>query len=909
MHADAERPDPDQLLAQVRQDEAKRQRGRLKVFLGACPGVGKTFAMLASARRQRAAGTDVVVGVAETHGRAETAALLADLEQLPRRAVDYRGTVLQEFDLDGALARRPAVVLVDELAHTNAPGSRFEKRWQDVRALLDARIDVYTTLNVQHLASLVDVVARLTGVQVRETVPDAVLDEADDVEVVDLAPDTLLERLRAGKVYLPEAARAAADAFFRPGNLAGLRELALRRTAMWVDRHRREDRQAGGARRVRSTSERILVCVGPSPLSARLVRAAHRMAAVVRGELFAVHVAPTAGGGLPPADQERVLQHLRLAESLGARTASIDGVDAAAAVVAFAEAHAISRIVVGRSGRSRLAELLRGSFPMDVIRRSRELDVYVIHGDAEPEAMPRPEPAPVRRSAGPVPWSDVGAGFGWTAAAIGAAALLFDPPDLSVEAMVLMLAVVVTALRCSRWTAIGSALVCALAFNFLFVEPRWTFAIAEPSYLVSFAVMLVVGTSLSTLVAMARERAAAARAHEAEVTALHSLARELADAGSSEEIGRATVAHLRDVIAADLQLFVPARGEIVEPGDLVAAHGPTDWLGPAELAVARWCQEHGAPAGAGTRNLPGTAGLFLPLRSGRGKEGVLAVRPRTGGAPPDPGQRLLLDAFVEQAARALERLGDAAERQRVEHEAEAERLRSTLLASVSHDLRTPLATITGAASSLLDGGAAIAPGVQRELLQSIADEAGRLNELIGNLVFATRLDGGAVALRMEWTSLEEIVGAACRRARDQLAGHRLAVAAAPDLPLLRADPVLLEQAVFLLLDNAARHTPPGTAVRVRAFALGGELAIEVADDGPGIPAADRARVFRRFERGEHSTGMGLGLPICAAILKAHGGTAVLMPGGGRGACFQLRLPRPTVHPEVPAERLEEEDDG
>src|SRR5262245_48656473 len=897
-----DRPDPDQLLLRVLDTQARASRGRLKVYFGASPGVGKTFAMLSAARRLRGQGTDVVVGLVETHGRSETAELLRDLEQLPRRRVDYRGIALHEFDLDAALLRKPAVLIVDELAHTNAPGSRYDKRWQDVQALLDARIDVHTTLNVQHVESLNDIVARITGVQVRETVPDAMLYDADEVEVVDLAPDALLERLRGGKVYVAEAVRPALESFFQRSNLAALRELALRTTAQVVDRRRREDRQLAGARRVSLANERVLVCVGPSPFSARLVRAAHRMTAVIRGELFGVFVAPPPGRRLAAADRERVLQNLRVAETLGARVTSIEGSDPAAAVVAFARTLEISRIVIGKTRRSRLYELLFGSFTMDVIRHSGDIDVYVIHDDAEADPAPRPV-AQWSRPGWRPDWRGHAGAVLWTAIAVAVAGLLFEPPDMSVEAMVIILGVVVTAQRHGRWPAVVASVLGSLAFDFFFLEPRFTFTVADPAYLFAFGVMLAVGLVVGSLVVQVRERADAAREHEAEVTVLRSFARELADAETVEDIGRTTVAHLRGIVRADLAVLVATPGEAVGLPGVVATHGPTDWLGPSELAIARWCWDHGTAAGLGTNNLPGTGVLFVPLRSSRGKEGVLGLHPHAAGDAPDTKRRLLLDTFAEQASLAFERLALADERQRAHNEAAAERLRSTLLASVSHDLRTPLATITGSASSLLDD-ASTDPAVRKELLHGIATEAHRLNELIANLVFATQLQDGRTTLRLQWTSVEEIVGAALRRARDVLQQHDVAVAVAADLPLLQADPVLLEQAVYLLLDNAARHTPPGTHVRVAASALGSLLAIDVADDGPGIPEHMRARIFQRFERGEGSTGMGLGLPICAAILAAHGGTATLLPSAGRGATFRLTLPVPSEQPRVP-----QSDDG
>lgn len=901
----ADRPDPDTLLAALQRTEPDGQGGKLKVWFGASPGVGKTFAMLSAAQRRRRAGDDVVVGYVETHGRAETAALLEGLELLPRRSVTYRDAHLTEFDLDAALARHPRVLLLDELAHTNAPGSRFAKRWQDVETLRAAGIEVHTTLNVQHLESLVDVVARLTGVIVRETVPDSVLESADEIELVDLPPEALLERMRLGKVYVPEVTTAALAAFFQRDHLAALRELALRKTAQLVDRRRRDERQGLGSRRARSTSERILVAVGPSPFAARLVRAAHRMTAVVRGELFAVHVAPPPGRRIAAADRERVLQHLRIAESLGARTASIDGPDPAVALTTFARRHEISRIVIGRTGRSRWRELLLGSFTMDVIRTSGDIDVYVIH-DRDVGDPPTPEPTPPEPRSTPqraADWRTWAYALGTTAASIAIATVLYHPPDLSVEALVLTLGVVLAALRGGRGPAIASSLLSALAFNYLLTEPRFTFAIDEPSYLIAFGSMLTVGLCIASLVARTREHALAAREREAEVGALHHLARELVDAEQPEAVGRATVAHLRGVVPGDLAVFAARSSDAVTLAGVVATHGATDWLDPAALAVARWSWDHGLPAGLGTGNLPGAAALFLPLTSTRGKEGILAVHPHRPSDTFDAKQRLLLDTFAEHASQAFERLAMAEDRQRARNEAELERLRSTLLASVSHDLRTPLATITGSASLLLEDAAATP--TQRDLLRGIASEAQRLNELIANLMFATRLQDGHTQVRREWTSIEEVVGAAIARAQPNLARHRVTTAVAADLPLLQADPVLLEQALFLLLDNASKHTPPGTHVHVAAQRVDRELMLDVTDDGPGIPAAMRPRVFHRFERGPTSSGMGLGLPICAAILRAHGGSAALLPAGERGTAFRLRLPLPDWQPELRAEATEQ----
>jgi two-component system sensor histidine kinase KdpD len=896
--------DPDALLARAQREEARAGRGRLHLWFGAAPGVGKTFAMLAAAQRMHAEGADVVIGLIETHGRAETQALLRGLLVLPRRTVDYRGHALHELDLDAALARRPAVLVVDELAHTNAPGSRFPKRWQDVQALLDAGIAVFTTLNVQHVESLNDVVAQITGVEVRETVPDAAFDAADEVELVDLPPDVLLERLRGGKVYVPEAARAAESSFFRRGNLTALRELALRKTAQWVDAQLQRYKQEHGVRRIWRAGDRVLVCVGPSPSSAQLVRAAHRAAAATHAELFAVYVeTPRTLRRLGRADRERVLQNLRLAQSLGARTVTLDARNAADAVVAFARDHNVGRIVLGKSARSRWQEVLFGSFTLDLIGRSGDIDVHAIRVDGE-----RDGPAPAADAAPPSPRRSAPRHYllalGCTALATGAAWLLYSPPDLSSEAMVMMLGIVLAALLCGIGPALVAALVSVAAFNFLFTEPRFSFAVADPTDVVALLVMLIVGFTMASLVERVHERAEATQERERETAALFSLTRELAQSETVADVGQTTVAHLRDAFAGDIAVLVPTADGALGEGSVVASSGVPDWLDERALAVARWCWDHGKAAGEGTPNLPGSPASFVPLHAPEGRAGVLALRRAPGNSAIPARQRLLLATFAEQAALALGRVRSTAERLRAQRDAERERLRSTLLSSVSHDLRTPLATITGAASSLLDDGARHGEAARRELAQSVLDEAQRLDDLIANLVFATRLDAGGVELRREWVSIEEVVGAALRRAAEPLRSHRVDLHIAPDLPLVQADAVLLEQALYNLLENAARHTAPGTRVEVGCEAKDGSLVLEVADEGPGVPAADRERVFRRFERGPKSAGMGLGLPICAGIFEAHGGRVWVATDRAVGAAFRASLPLPAEPPQRPVEAPE-----
>lgn len=906
-----ERPDPDKLLAQVKREEERGHRGRLKIYLGAAPGVGKTFAMLSGARRRLAQGLETVVGCVETHGRSETQALLHGLESLPLRTVDYRGATLHEFDLDAALRRRPSLLLVDELAHTNAPGSRFGKRWEDVETLLEAGIDVETTLNVQHVESLNDLVAQVTGIQVRETVPDRVLDQAQEIVLVDLPPDALLERLRSGKVYVPEVVRNAVDRFFRKGNLTALRELALRRTAQWVDAQLQTWRREQGVQRIWGTGERILVAVGPSPLSARLVRAAHRTATGLRAELFAVFV-EVPGAALSSSQRERVDEHLRLAESLGARAATIEGRDPAAAVIAFAHEHDIARIVIGKSGRARWQELLFGSFPLDVIRGSGDIDVHLIRsaddGGAEPGSVRAAPASPVLHRGAPSR-REVMEAVWILAASIGVALASYSPGDLSIEAMVLILGIVVVSLRCGRWTSLAAVVVGAATFNFLFTEPRFTFAIADPGYVVAFFVMLVIGLVVTSLVRQTRDRTASAQRRERESASLYSLVRELGESQSESEVARTTIAHLRDIVAGELAVLLPQGGTIADAGCVLASHGVPDWLGPGDYGVAQWCMDRGRVAGAGTDHLPGSNGMFLPMTGHQGRVGVLAFPASAAAAVSSPRLRPVVATFAEQAALTVERL--RLRRRQLEDQcvAETERLRSTLLASVSHDLRTPLATIVGSASSLLDRGASLDPEARTALLDGILQEARRLNELIANLVFATRLEVGEVALRREWSSLEELIGSALQRARPQLGERPLDLDVDPRLPLVEADPVLLEQALFLLIDNAAHHTPPGTRVGVRAFVADGGLVVEIADAGPGIPAAMRDHLFERFARGPTTSGMGLGLAICAAIAKAHGGAVALVPGPARGATFRLRLPLPAHQPTLPPEQVAAGDDA
>lgn len=887
----AGRANPDELLARARHEEARAGRGRLKIFFGAAPGVGKTYAMLTAAQRLAREGVDVVVGLVETHGRAETEQQLLGLDILPRFRVDYKGTTLSEFDLDAALARKPEILVLDEFAHTNAPGSRFEKRWQDVEELLAAGISVYTSLNVQHLESLNDVISQITGVQVRETVPDSVIEKADEIELIDLPPDALLERLKAGKVYVPDSIAPAMDSFFRRGNLTALRELSLRRTAEWVDGQMRNYREGKSIRAIWPAAERILVAVSPSPASTKIVRAAKRMAAGLHADLLAVYVETPRTARLTARDQDRVTETLRLAESLGASTSTLSAENAAEELVSFARARNVSKIVVGKTWRPLWREALFGSFVGNLIRSSGDIDVYVIRGDSEVGDGESPSFRPVPRRSRPMAY--VGA-----IALVAIASLIgrlvpssFDAANLS---MIYLAGVVVAAVGLGRGPAVAAAFLGVAAFDFFFVPPSLTFRISDAQYLVTFAVMLVVGLLIASLTNRLRNLALGSRQREQRTALSYDMVRGLAAASNRDEVASVAVKHVHDTFGCDASLLIPG-GAATEPLEVRASAGSPDWLDERERSVARWSFDHAKPAGSGTRSLPASGGRYTPLTTTRGKQGVLAIRTNDQTNLASASQLLLLDTFANQIALAIERVDLIESQQIAKIEAESERLRGALLSSVSHDLRTPLATISGAGETLLQEN--LEPATRSELTTIIVHEAERLNELIANLVFATRLEAG-VSLRKEWTSVEEIVGVGLARHRAALAGRPFRVSLSSELPLLRVDNAMLPQVIHNLVDNALRYTAPETPIEIAAWTTDSSVVIKVADAGAGLNAADAARVFERFYRGKRErtsetngpAGMGLGLTICEGIVKAHGGRIWFERNVPNGAAFLFSLP-------------------
>ncbi len=864
MMANSNRPNPDLLLAHVQAEEQRLARGRLKIFLGYAAGVGKTYAMLEATHQRRAQGVDVVVGTVDTHGRAETEALIDTLEIIPRRQVKYRGTTLTEMDVDAILARRPHLVLVDELAHTNAPGSRHLKRYQDVEELLVVGIDVYSTLNIQHIESLNDIVAQITGVTVRETVPDPVLDEADEIELVDLPTDELLQRLAEGKVYVPDQAAYAAQKFFRPGNLAALRELALRRAAERVDRQMRAYMQTRAIPGPWPAGERMLVCVSPSPLSERLVRAGRRLATQLNAEWFAVYVETSGQAQLSEADRDRVARTLSLAETLGAKAVTLPGSNVAETLVAYSRTHNITKIIAGKPLQPRWLELLRGSVVDQIIRHSQDIDVYVISGESGPARMvspPLPQPGLV--------WSRYLQALGLVAIVtiLGQPIRpLIAPTNL---VMVYLLSVVIAAVGLGRGPSIMTAVLGVLAFDFFFVPPHLTFVVSDAQYLLTFAGLLVVGFVISTLTSRVREQARQAQRREAQTAASYDLSRDLAAAGDLEAILQAVADHVGQTFARQVIVLLPD-GESLQPYML----SPEFTLDEDERAVATWAFRHGQPAGRGTETLPDASARYLPLKTAKGVVGVLGVKPVIAGDRLSQEQRRLMEAFANQIALAIERAQLAEQARQAQLLQEAEKLQAALLNSISHDLRTPLASITGSLSSLRDDDAVLDGAVRADLIETAWEEAARLNRLVGNLLDMTRLEAGALRLKREPADIQDLIGVALARLDERLLDRPVHVDVPPDLPLVPLDFVLLVQVLVNLLDNALKYSPAGTPIVIKARQVEREVEISIVDAGPGLPAAELERVFDKFyrlQRPGQAGGTGLGLSISRGFVEAHGG--------------------------------------
>ena len=887
-----ERPDPDRLLAQVQREEQAASRGRLKIFFGANAGVGKTFAMLAAAHAAAQQGRPLRVGVVETHGRSDTEAMARDLVRLPLREIPHKGQTLREFDLDGALAwaaEQPGgVLLLDELAHSNAPGSRHAKRWQDAEELREAGVEVWTTLNVQHLESLNDVVGGITGIRVWETVPDRVFDEADEVVVVDLPPDELLQRLQAGKVYLPQQAERAARNFFRKGNLLALRELALRRTADRVDgqmqAYRREYRDA----KVWPNRESLLACVGPGGNGDKVVRSAARLARQLDLDWHAVHV--QTARPLSERERQQVRRTLELAQSLGARTAQLSAPEVAAALVGYAREHNLARLVIGRRerawrlpGRRSLAELLSGL--------ADEMDVLQV---ALPAAQaPAPREPELRAASLWTPRSR--RGYAAALAAVVLTTLIAEPLLRFIAptniAMVYLLNVVVVAWRFGRAAGALAALLAVAVFDFVFVEPRWTFAVGDAQYLVTFVVMLVVGLLTGQLAAGLQAQARAAQERERRVRGLYVMSRDLGAALVPEQVAEIGARFLRAEFGVASAVLTPPLQPVGGPEVLALLPGAT---AEPDLGVAQWAFDHGQAAGQGTATLPASPCLMLPLTAPMRLRGVLAVD--SAGRRWSPEERELLDTCARLLAISLERIHYIEVAQASTLQIESERLRNSLLTAISHDLRTPLAALVGLADALRLAPPALSPA-QADVADAIRRSAQRMSAQVTNLLDMARLQAGAVQLNRQWLPLQEVVGSALSALDESLAGREVDVALPPELPLLRLDAVLFERVLVNLLENALKYTPPGSplqiAARVAGQGAGAQVQIDVRDQGPGFPPGREAQLFDKFERGDRegaTPGVGLGLAICKAIVEAHEGRISAHNVAAGGACVRIELP-------------------
>lgn len=895
---DESRPNPDELLSRITAQEkedlrAKDTRGKLKIFFGACAGVGKTYAMLSAGKSALADKIDVVIGLVETHGREETKKLLEGLPILPHREVQYRGTLIKEFDIDAALVRKPQLILLDELAHTNAPGSRHPKRWHDVEELLDAGINVYTTINVQHLESLNDVVARITGVWVKETVPDIIFDKADEISLVDIPSEELLKRLSEGKVYIaPDAKKRAAQNFFKKSNLIALRELALRRTAERVDALM--DVYKGGGAQGWSGADRILVCIGPDTLSSKLVRTAKRMASGLKSHWSVIYIENERHFRLSKEGREAVERTLRLADRMGAKTEIVQGQKRASEdILDYARANGISKIIVGKPNKSRLRAFVFGTLADEIIRGSDDIDVYVVTGDAEEQKG--------------LYYSFWKIQADWQYYAIAVIITLFgtilmlpvrtyiDPSNL---VMLYLISVVSIALRYGRMPSLVATFFSAVCFNFFFIPPYNSFKIADEKDIITFCVLLLTGIIISSQTSRLRLQAISARRREKNTSSLFAMSRELSANRGKVNLAQVAAQHIAVVLDSNVFLWLPdGKGELQTV--VAETHGDLRGSDPVrEESVARWTFTHKQNAGLGTDTLPSASAFYLPLVSSSGVMGVIGLMPREVEITAYSSDKVeLIEAFSSITASALERAQAAEMVERTMVEAESEKLRNILLSSVSHDLRTPLVAITGAASTLLIEGDKISYEYKTELLRSIHEEGARLARMVTNLLDVTSLESGSVKLNKELYFIEELIGSALMRVEQKLTNHKVATDIEHGLPLMKIDGLLIEQVLINLLENAAMHTPAGTEITIVAVSNKPDIQVTVSDNGAGIKKGDEEKIFDKAYGGTSGDG-SLGLAICRGIIHAHNGKIWAQNANdGAGAVFTFTLPIKAVDGE------------
>lgn len=887
-----QRPDPDKLLAQIQADEEKSKRGKLKIFLGYVAGVGKTYAMLEAAHQRMDEKVDVVVGYAETHGRKETENLLDGLELMPRRTVEYRGTSLSEMDLDSILARHPQLVLVDELAHTNAPGSRHPKRYMDVEELLNAGIDVYSTVNIQHLESLQDVVQQITGVVVREKIPDRLIDEADEIELIDLPTDELLQRLRDGKVYISDQAMRALEKFFRKGNLTALRELSLRRAANRVDNqmlnYMRHESIAGPW----PAAERILVCISSHPLAERLIRSGKRLADDLNADWYVLFVETPQHLKMPSENRSRVQHFLTLAEELGAKVSDVSGESVSEEVIKFAHEHNITKIIAGKPFRPRMIEILRGSVIDQIIRGSGSIDVYVV-SDRDTPNGPAMRSSRAHLDSNHSFWKYlIGLLLVGTATLLGIPLKQFlDPTNL---VMVYLLAVVIAALYLGRGPAILASFISVLCFDFFFIDPTLTFTVYDTQYLITFAGLLAVGLIISSSAALLRDQVNAMQRKDRLNQSLFNYSRELTGAITLEQVIQIANKSINSILSREAIILLPNNG-----GLQIRASNSEVPLNEDELAVAEWAYKNNLSAGHGTDTLPATALRFVPLLTSNGSVGVLGIKAAKGEPPLSIEQRMQLEGLANLTALALERALLAKSASQAEMLRNTEKLQSALLNSISHELRTPLSSITGVLTTLVDSEKHL-HSVQKmdeetrmDLLVSAIGQARNLNLLVENLLNMTRLEAGRVQLNLEWVDMQDLIGSVLQQYSSRLKNRNVEVTIAQDLPLVYCDVTLIAQVLANLIDNACKYSPERTPIEITASAIENEAKIQVRDFGTPLSQEEINRVFDKFFRGaEHKsiTGTGLGLSICKGIIETHGGQIVAYNNKGAGMTFAFTLP-------------------
>ena len=870
------RMDPDTILAGLEVPG----RGKLTIFLGAAAGVGKTYTMLEAAHDRLAEGFDVVAGYVETHGRKETEALLKGLPIVLLKSMEYKGRQFMEMDLDELLKRRPEIALVDELAHTNVPGARHNKRYQDVEELLSAGINVYTTVNIQHLETMNDIVAQITGVVVKETVPDRILEMAAQIRLVDIPPEELIQRFKEGKVYVPDQANDALKKFFRPGNINALRELAMRYTAQRVDHQLESYMQMHGIVGPWPAGEKLMVCISASPFSAQLLRIAKRIANGLQAELLAVYVETPRRFPVTETEKDSLAKNIQLAEDLGAQIINLTGDDIAEEIVDLARKRNVSQIIMGKPEHTRIWEIINGSVVDRVIRYSKGLSVHVIPGDAKKIEERKTEPNNYKRETGNDQYNKIKA--------------LVTPYFLSLVIMVLLtvillntwnylglvntsllylLPVVVSATRWGTKPALFSSVIGIIAFDFLFVPPVLSFTVADIKYIFSFAIYFFIAFITGKLSARLKRQIKNSRLRENRAAALYGLSRDIAAVDNLDTVLQGIARKVAEAVEADIALLLPGEdGQI----SLQASSGSTGYLTQNELAVASWSLEQGQKAGIGTGTLGGANALYLPMVTEQGIQGVMAIHMQQTENRLDQERMRLLEAFVGLAAMAINRIKLAEQAREVSNLAESERLRTALFNSISHDLRTPLASIIGAVTGLMEEkeDSIYSPKARYDLLQTVFQGADRMDRFINNLLDMARLEAGVLKLNKEWCDMEDIIGVAVGRMEAQLGQRSFTMKVEPDMPMIEVDFVLIEQVLVNVLDNALKYSEGGNAVSLIARFSYAEIMVEVTNEGQTIPAGDLEKIFDKFYRLSSSrlvSGTGLGLAICREIIELHGG--------------------------------------